>query len=454
MKRLLPGVFVFAIAALSGSAYAQSCPSAGPTPFYPANGAANVPREASNSVTLKWNAATAPASNGTVNYDIYFGPQGNGCANLHGTEPFGTNQWSPPSNEIVDGASYEWKVVAKGVVGCPVKPSSCMTFTMIACPSSAPTLTSPPNNSSVAPGATTLTWNAVPNAGFYEVYVSIDGAPISLVATTTATSRTITTSPGHQVSWAVKAAKSGCNGFVSSIFSFTTSCPNTPATLATPVAGATFSDKDSITFSWGSVDGASNYGLYRSSDGGQTWTPFVDNLTGRIYATTFPIGSWMWRVRANFGGSCSPIDSASRSFTVISSSCTNTPPTLLSPPDGSSQTLPVTFTWGSPTASGKTFLIFVSGPNGTSQLGTSTTSSLTVSTLAPGTYQWYVVEKNTNCPDVTSARRTITINKRECLNETMTITSPANGATVQSPVTISWSAIQNATAYRIWASRK
>jgi hypothetical protein len=451
MKRLLPGVLALAIAALSGSAYAQSCPTAPPTPQIPAPNATNVSKEANNSVTLKWTGVS-----GAISYDIYFGPQGSGCSNLHGTvTPPALLQFSPPANEIVDGQTYEWRVLAKGANGCVPQDfsSSCVKFTMASCPAAAPTLTSPPNNSTVAPGATTLTWNAVPNAGFYQVLVSVDGGPVSTGAPATATSSMITTSPGHHISWAVKAAKSGCNGVVSGGFSFTTSCPSTAATLATPTAGATFDDKSSITFSWGSVDGASNYVLYRSSDGGQTWTSFADNLTGRTYSTTFPIGNWMWRVRANFSGNCSPLDSASRNFTVISSSCANNPPSLLSPPDGSSQTLPVTFTWGSPTAAGKTFLIFVSGPNGTSQLGTSTTNSLVVSTLAPGTYEWYVVEKNPNCPDVTSARRTITINKRECLNETITITAPANGATVQSPVTISWTAIQNATAYRIWASQ-
>src|SRR5204863_2515919 len=56
------------------------------------------------------------------------------------------------------------------------------------------------------------------------------------------------------------------------------------------------------------------------------------------------------------------------------------------------------------------------------------------------------------CPAAASTPRMITFNKRECHNNTMTITWPANGATVQSPVTMSWCSIQNATAYRIWAS--
>src|SRR5215212_2853330 len=362
MKRLLSGVLVLAFAALSGSVYAQSCPSTGPTIFYPSDGATNVPKDLSNSVTLKW---TAVAS--TVTYDLYFGPQGSGCTNLHGTVPVGTTQWSPPANEITDGASYEWKVVAKGVTGCPLKPSVCAKFTVIACPTAAPALVSPANNSSVAPGVTTLTWNAVANAGFYEVFVSVDGASPSLVATTTATSRTITTEPGHTIAWAVKAAKSGCNGFVSQPFQFTTTCPTTPAALGTPADGATFNDTSLILFSWTAVEGASNYGLYRSQDGGQTYSLFAGNLTGRTYATTFPTGNWKWRVRANFSGNCAPLDSAARGLTVISASCSTTAPVLVSPPDGSSQTLPVTLVWTSPAAAGKSFQIFAAGSNGTQQ---------------------------------------------------------------------------------------
>src|ERR1051326_490088 len=301
MKRLLPGVLVFAIAALSGSAYAQSCPTTNPTSFFPSNNATNVARDPNNnSVTVKWNRI-----NNATSYAVFFGPQGSGGNASPRTAPQATDpQFSPPSSEIVDGASYEWKIVPKGAAGCPTVPSpSCNKFTMIICPTAAPPLPSPPNNSTVAPGATTLTWNAVPNAGFYQVLVSVDGGPVSTGAPATATSSTITTSPGHHISWAVKAAKSGCNGVVSGGFSFTTSCPSTAATLATPTAGAAFSDTSSIVFTWGSVDGASNYVLYRSSDGGQTWTSFADNLTGRTYSTTFPIGNWMWRVRANFSRS-------------------------------------------------------------------------------------------------------------------------------------------------------
>ncbi len=401
-------------------------------------------------MTLKWTGVA-----NTTSYDVYFGPVGSGCTNLHGTETggMGNKQWTPPAGEIVDGASYEWKVVAKGAIGCPIQPATCRTFTMISCPTAAPTLIAPANGSTVAPGATTLSWNAAANAGFYEVFISIDGAPPTSVATTTMTSRTITTEPGHNYAWAVRVAKSFCNnGFTSQIFNFNTSCPTTPPTPATPAENATFNDQSAITFSWGAVDGASTYGLYRSQDGGQTWTLFAGNLTGRTFSATFPIGSWKWRVRANFSGNCTPVDSAMRGFTVISASCSNTPPTLLGPADGASQTQPILLTWSSPSAAGKTFLIFVSGPNGTSQAGTSSNNSFLLTGLAPGTYQWYVVEKNPNCPDVTSAKRTLTINKRECASETITILSPANGATTASPTNISWTAVSNATLYRVWAS--
>jgi hypothetical protein len=323
---------------------------------------------------------------------------------------------------------------------------------MASCPTVAPTLIAPANGSTVAHGATTLSWNAAANAGFYEVFISIDGATPTSV-TTTNTSRTITTEPGHSYGWAVRVSKSGCsNGFTSQIFTFNTSCPTTPPTPATPADNATFDDKTAITFSWGAVEGASGYGVYRTLDGGLTWTLFAGNLTGRTFSATFPIGSWKWRVRANFSGNCPPIDSAMRGFTVISSSCSNSPPALVSPADGAAQTQPVLLTWSSPTAQGKTFLIFVSGPNGTSQAGSSSNNSFLLTGLAPGTYQWYVVEKNPNCPDVTSAKRTLIINKRECANETITILSPANGATTSSPVNISWTAVANATLYRVWAS--
>ena len=449
--RKLFSVLVAAVAlAFGGLTYAQapSCPATGPVLVYPADNSTSVPRGAGSTVTVKWN----PVAN-TANYDIYFGPLGDGCSGSpHATVPSNTTQWSAPSAEIIDGATYEWKVVAKGPIGCSIpKPSNCARFTMRICPTTAPTLTEPANNASVNAGDVKLKWTAVANAAFYEIYNSVDNGPVSLVATTTATEKFVTVEPGRSVQWAVKAAATGCNGALSQPFKFTTKCPTAGATLSTPTHGATFKDDTSILFSWSAVEGAAGYGVYRSLDGGQTWTLLVDNLTGRNYTTKFAVGNWMWKVRAHFAGNCPDVDSAPSAFSVTSASCGNSPATLVAPADGAAQSLPITFAW-TPPSGGKRFLIFVSGPNGTSQVGDTTGNSFVLSSLTPGTYQWYVVTKFDNCPDLESARRTLIVNKRECPQGSISTTSPVNNATVTSPVTFAWTSIPDAKLYRIWAS--
>ncbi|HUP60799.1 MAG TPA: hypothetical protein VNA69_10315 [Thermoanaerobaculia bacterium] len=445
MKTFVASLAVLASLAFAGGAQAQSCPSTGPTLVYPPNNAGNVPRDTNNSVTVKWDAVAS-----TVAYDVFFGPPGTGCSNVRATVT-GTT-FSPPSSEIVDGASYEWKVVAKGADGCPLKPSTCAAFTMASCPASAPVLSEPANNSSVAAGVVNLKWQSVANASFYEIFVSVDNGTPALAGISTGTEKTISVEPGRSIQWAVKAAAAGCTGFISQPFVFTTPCPTQPPALLTPPNGATFKEDATIVFSRSTEGNPAGSGVYKSTDGGQTWSLVADNLGGRSYATQLPIGNYLWRVRANYPGGCSFLESAPSSFSVTGASCENAAPVLIAPADGSSHTLPFTVAWTAPAAA-KTFLIFASGPNGTSVVGQTTASPFVVTGLAPGSYQLFVVAKfDNNCPDVSSARRTITVKARECPPETINLTSPVNGASVASPAVLSWTAIANATAYRIWGS--
>jgi hypothetical protein len=451
-KPIQVAIAVAILFTLAGRLRAQSpmCPAAAPTLQYPANNATGVGRGSNNSVTVKWSRTTSDAAL-TANYDIYFGPQGTGCTTLHATEPASSTSWAPPSNEIVDGATYEWKVVAKGLNSC-LKPSTCFKFTVANCPTAAPTLSQPANNSTVSPGNILLKWQGVAFASFYEVYVQIDSGPITLAGVTTVTEKTISIEPGHTVHWAVKATASGCTGFISAPFVFNTSCPTILPKLLTPANGATFQEGTSIPFSWTDVDNALGSVFEYSSNGGNTWQTLGERSTARGRSATFAVGTWLWRIRADYPGSCQPRTSAPQTFVVTSTACNNSAPTLVTPLDGTTHTLPLTFTWTAP-AAGKTFLIFVSGPNGTSQVGTTTGNSFVLNTLDPGTYQWYVLAKFDNCPDVESARRTVIIQKRTCAQESITLNTPANNATVVSPVAFSWSAIPDATAYRVYASQ-
>ena len=65
---------------------------------------------------------------------------------------------------------------------------------------------------------------------------------------------------------------------------------------------------------------------------------------------------------------------------------------------------------------------------------------------------WWVVTTFAGCPDVVSAKSTFTSGTQTTCGATATLNSPADGATVTSPVTLSWSTVTGASGYRLWIS--
>jgi hypothetical protein len=211
-------------AALPGQAFAN-CDNM--NVLSPAPGATNVSRNFFGTVELNWSAQVAAGS-----YDIYFGPVGSGCVAPapHGTIAAGTTHWSPPSNEVSPGTTYEWIAVARdgGVSGCAPPPNtSCNTFTVESCPV-APTLSAPANNSTIPFGNVTFDWDAVPGATSYELFVGIDGDPLTSKGSMAGTSKSGFIEPGRTIEWKVVANAPSCPGAASAHHFFTTDCPSTP----------------------------------------------------------------------------------------------------------------------------------------------------------------------------------------------------------------------------------
>lgn len=105
--------------------------------------------------------------------------------------------------------TYYWRVVA-----CGLTPSNVFSFTTGACPwtGSAPQLLTPANNS---PGAGTqldLTWQAVPGAAHYAVYLGTADPPVVLYRDVSApsTSLSVRVNPGSTYFWRV-VAYPGCS---------------------------------------------------------------------------------------------------------------------------------------------------------------------------------------------------------------------------------------------------
>jgi hypothetical protein len=442
MRHLVRWSLLSLFVALSAAQALAQCGSIG---TIPANGA-TVQRNAAETVLLKWSSVS-----GATSYDVFYGPVGSGCTTLHATEA-GT-QWEPPSNEVVAGQTYEWRVVANGTA-CGTPPSSnCSTFTVAPCPAAPPTLNSPANNATVAFGHINLDWSSVANSDGYVGYLALDGDTPTPVFEQAGTTKGLIFEPGRSVEWFIIAKANGCDEQVSDTFTFTTTCPDGAPALTAPANGATFPEGTSITFKWAPFAGAAGYDLKVNS--GDEWQVIGENLTATQFTATLPQGDYQWEVRANFDGSCEPAYSEPREL-VIGANCTGSEPvTLLSPADNATTGLPVKFEWTErATAEAYTLYILQAGNFAPRQLTQTQNTDYTTDEIAPGTYDWWVVANYPNCPDAESQRNTITISGDgdDCplFAQKAQLLSPAAGATnLTSPVTFTWQAVPEAKSYTV-----
>jgi len=83
-----------------------------------------------------------------------------------------------------------------------------------------------------------------------------------------------------------------------------------------------------------------------------------------------------------------------------------------------------------------------------------TAETSVVRELAEGSYVWYLEALYAGCPSVPSARAAFRVddNRSRCSTDTPTLISPAQGAQVTAPVTLTWTAVDRAKPYRVYGS--
>lgn len=447
MRHLGRWMALFVCVLVAGQAF-STCPP-GPAILNPDQGDTNV----SHNVTLTWDAVP-----GATSYDIFIGTAGACSAEPVGTST--TTHFNPPP--LAGSTTYEWKVRAMGIGPCsgppPTPPtSSCVSFTTAACPT-ASTNISPAANALVPFGNVTFTWAAVANATTYELYVGLDGDNPSPLGLSNTTSRSLVIEPGRTVEWFVKTRADGCDGEESSSTTFTTTCQTTPASLFAPLQNGSFADHQNINFSWSHVPGAAGYDVEISDDGGESFEPIVENLIANSYSTDdLGSGAYQWRIRANFDGDCDPLYTEPRTFTVAIDCSGSGAAELQAPADNAVTSGLVTFRW-TPRANAEGYQLWVhrTGTNVQRKLAETSDDEYTTDDLEPGTYEWKVITLYDGCPDVPSAFRVVTIEgepEPECdENASIELLAPADGATTTSPVRLSWTAVADATSYRVWMS--
>ncbi len=232
-------------------------------------------------------------------------------------------------------------------------------------------------------------------------------------------------------------------------------CPASAPTLTSPANGATnvFSP---VTLSWNTVNSASSYDVWVSTEGVLT---LAGSTTGNSLSVSVASGVTTWYVVAHGSNGCESLTSDSRTFTVApSSTCGNNgKPQIISPSAGANATSPLTISWTPvPQAIGYRVWISVDGTEPQDVGATNGALSLSVN-VPPGAIDVFVDALFNACPPSRSDGVAFNVPQPDpCANRSAAaLVSPANNSQVNSSsVELRWTAPAGTTLpeYRVWAS--
>lgn len=325
------------------------------------------------------------------------------------------------------------------------------------CPT-APTLSSPANGATDVGRFVTLSWSNS-GAARYDIFlakVSEGGCS----STTAATSFNTTFTPpqldaGSQYAWRVSAIRDGCPIMTSTCNTFTTAaqtCATGTPTLSAPAANAQLAPGN-IVFSWSPVTGATGYELWLGSTNSGPFRVGVTTNTSETKAIS-GADNFTWYVVTLFGPNCPSTESPRRNFTVVNN-CPTAAPTLVSPLGNASinEGTHVTVQWTA-VANAVSYDVLLSGDGGqtVSVAGNTTSTSFTLSNLGARVYAWAVrANFAAPCPPTTSSASTFrVVAQPACQNGAPTLVAPADNASLFSPIDFEWTAVANATGYRLF----
>lgn len=345
---------------------------------------------------------------------------------------------------------------------CATTLSDRRTFTVSSgaqCNNVGPQAISPASGATNVNSPVTFEWSAVTDAVSYRLFVAPGDDDFSFYGETEETSLTRFVPPGA-AKWFVTAQFAACAPTKSAVNAFVVSdggCADASIELKTPAQGATSSSP--VRMSWAStgIGAAESYRVWVAVDDDP---PIVITRTTALEAlVSLPSGEITWYVdvpRTN----CEAVVSEESHFTISkNANCdTNGVPALVSPV-GTEQapaqvTSPASLVWSAvPNAIG--YRVWLSEKGQAFEDVDLTRETQRSVDLEPGTYRWFVQALFEGCDPVASPIaffRTAETTAR-CPTTAPAILEPAAGAIVSSPVTISWTAVEEATKYRVFVSR-
>jgi hypothetical protein len=330
------------------------------------------------------------------------------------------------------------------------------------CPNSGGAVPQTPSGNTGIPASTpiTFTWTAATASGVtsYEAF-NVTTNNVMCTAAPSATSCTGSGLSGGVYNWEIHTKVGACV-IGSTQKTFIIGCPNTAPTIQSPADGAT-NTSTNATLTWSAVSAADSYDIFIAQASVNGCPSLATASTSNTSFTTqlSPGTRYQWRVAAKKSGTNCPTPSSSCVvFTTAApaANCPTQPPTLVAPANGAANvTSPVIFDWND--VSGATFYRLMAAFNGGTANPIAITRDTEYSTSVPtGSVEWWVETIADNCQTLGSThfRFTTAGGTAGCPSnpQSPTLTAPAAGATVNSPVTFTWTAVAGASSYRVWAA--
>jgi len=175
------------------------------------------------------------------------------------------------------------------------------------------------------------------------------------------------------------------------------------------------------------------------------------NLTAPQQATTLTNSA---TVSASTSDSHLSNNSASSSVVVNTPTCSGSGTPVALTPSNTTTSSPVTFTWQAATQA-VGYRLWISVDGGAAQdLGTTDGATSLKVDIPGGTIVWFVDALFAGCSSTRSNSLTFTVPKpAPCANSATSLVAPANNTTSNaSTIQFTWTAVANASGYRLWAS--
>lgn len=337
--------------------------------------------------------------------------------------------------------NYRWRVHAT-TGSCTEVDTPTVSFTVVSCPI---VTTISPSASAQVSSSVTFQWTSDPNASLYHLIVE-NASTAAVVIDDSSISGTSysTTLSGGSYRWKVHAVGGPCQEINTPSVPFTVSSCPAIAAISPSISAQVGS---SVTFRWTSDPNTSQYHLIVENTSTNEIVVDDTSIAGNLYSTTLSPGRYRWRVHA-VQGPCQEVDISPITFTVVS--CPVITP--VSPAESESVSSPVSFAWTSDSNTSLYHLIVEDASTNEVVFDDSSIAGTSFdATLAPGSYRWRVHSNQGPCQEVDTSPVGFTV--LACPESPPVLQTPSDGATnVPSPVTFSWSPVENASSYEVWLS--